>query len=83
VFVIKVARPLKGIKRIKEVKESKRIKEIKAIVRTSLTILLLGLKVTIFTRNLLRKFTSRAYYAFNYLFRSCKLGYYNNLLVGF
>jgi hypothetical protein len=83
VFVVKVARLLEGIKGIKGVKESKKIEEIEAIVRTSLTILSLGLKVTTFTRNLLRKFASRARYASNYLFRSYKLGYYNNLLVGF
>jgi hypothetical protein len=83
VFVVKVTRPLKRIKGIKRVKKSKRIKEIKVIVRTSLTILLLGLEVTIVTRNLLRKFTSKACYAFNYLFRSYKSGYYNNLLVRF
>jgi hypothetical protein len=83
VFVIKVARPLERIKGIKGIKESKRIKGIEAIVRISLTILPLGLEVTIFTRNLLRKFTSRARYASNYLFRSYKLGRRNNLLVGF
>jgi hypothetical protein len=83
VFVVKVARPLEGIEGIKGVEGSKRIKGIKAIVRTSLAILPLGLEVTTFTRNLLRKFTSRARYASNYLFRSCKLGYCNNLLVGF
>jgi hypothetical protein len=83
VFVIKVTRPLEGIKGIKRVKESKRIKRIKVIVRTSLTISLLGLEVTIVTRNLLRKFTSKVRYASNYLFRSYKLGYRNNLLVRF
>jgi hypothetical protein len=83
VYVVEVARPLEGIKGIKGVKESKRIKGIKAIVRTSLTISLLYLEVTTFTRNLLRKFTSRVRYASNYLFRSCKLGYCNNLLVRF
>jgi hypothetical protein len=82
VFVIKVASPLERIKGIKRVKESKKIKRIKVIVRISLTILLLGLEVTIFIRNLLRKFTSRACYAFNYLFRSYKLGCHDNLLVG-
>jgi hypothetical protein len=82
VFVIEVARPLEGIKRIEEIKGSKRIEGIKVIVRISLTILLLGLEVTIFTRNLLRKFTRGACYTFNYLFRSCKLGRRNNLLVG-
>jgi hypothetical protein len=81
VFVIKVARPLEEIKGIKRIEESKRIKEIKVIVRTSLTILLLGLEVTTFTRNLLRKFTRRACYTSNYLFRSYKSGCYNNLLV--
>jgi hypothetical protein len=83
VFVIEVARPLEGIKGIKKVERSKRIKEIKVLVRTSLTILLLGLEVTIVTRNLLRKFTSRARYASNYLFRSYKLGCHDNLLVRF
>jgi hypothetical protein len=87
VFTIKVARPLKGIeeikgiKGIKGVKGIKRIEGIEALLCTSITIRPLGLEVTIFTRNLLRKFTSRAYYAFNYLFRSCKLERYDNLLV--
>jgi hypothetical protein len=49
VCVVEVARPLERIKGIKEVEGSKRIKRIKAIVRTSLTILLLGLEVTTFT----------------------------------
>jgi hypothetical protein len=83
VFVIEVARPLERIEGIKGVEESKRIKGIEAIVCTSLVILLLSLEVTIFTWNLLRKFTSRVRYASNYLFRSCKSGYYNNLLAGF
>jgi hypothetical protein len=83
VYVVEVARPLEGIEGIKGVEGSKRIKGIKAIVCTSLTVSLLGLEVTIFTRNLLRKFTSKVRYTSNYLFRSCKLGCYNNLLVGF
>jgi hypothetical protein len=83
VYVVEVARPLEGIEGIKGVEESKRIEGIEAIVRTSLAILPLGLEVTTFTRNLLRKFTSRARYAFNYLFRSYKSGRRNNLLAGF
>jgi hypothetical protein len=83
VFVVEVARPLEGIEGIKGVKGSVRIEGIEAIVRTSLTTLPLGLEVTTFTRNLLRKFTSRARYASNYLFRSCKSGCRDNLLVGF
>jgi hypothetical protein len=83
VYVVKVARPLEGIEGIKGVEESKRIKGIEAIVCTSLTISPLGLEVTTFTQNLLKKFTSRVRYASNYLFRSCKSGCRNNLLVGF
>jgi hypothetical protein len=83
VFIVEVVRPLEGIEGIKGVKESKRIEGIKAIVYTSLTISPLGLEVTTFTWNLLRKFTSKVRYASNYLFRSYKSGYYNNLLAGF
>jgi hypothetical protein len=82
VFVVKVARPLEGIKGIKGIKESKRIKGIKVIVRTSLITSPLGLEVTTFTRNLLRKFTKRARYTSDYLFRSYKSGRRNNLLAG-